>query len=58
MVSCFCFVKTFSELLDSFYENLKDQFQLPVYFENFLNILLGTNPYVKGYRDFKNKSAP
>ena len=58
MVSCFCFVKTFSKLLDSFYENLKDQFQLPVYLESLLNSLLGTNWYMKGYLDFWNKSAP
>ena len=34
--------KHFLKLLDSFCDNLKDQFQLPVYLENFLNSLLET----------------
>ena len=37
--------------------NLKDQLQLLVYLENFLNSLLGTYRYMKGYLDFWNKSA-
>ena len=42
----------FSAFTDSFCENLKDQFQLPVYLENLLNSLLETNRYMKGYLDF------